>query len=154
MAITQYGKQVTLESLSGTFDGADLSVSDSYEGLVVKLKVPNMNWEDGQPKYEKTGASTDVFAGVILNVAGSNVSSTSTPPLDPHGTFPGGRVVRVGTRGLFLMKCSRAVTASGAGSQLTPDANGEVTPATSGTNLFGRIVAANPNPNNLLLVQI
>ena len=154
MAINQYGKQVIQETLTGTFDPGDLTVADSNEGLVAKPSATNANWQDGQPKYEKTSASADIFASVILNVPGANITSTTSPALDPHGTVPGGNTVRVGTRGIFLLKCSRAVTGADVGSQLTPDANGQVTPASTGTNLFGRVVAAAPNPNNLLLVQI
>ena len=154
MAINRYGKEVRQQRLTGTYDGTDLSVADSNEGLVAKLKTPNADWQDGIGKYEKTGASTDNFAGVIGEVAGADITSTSSPALDPHGTVPGGNSVTIYTQGVFLLKCSRAVTGADAGSQLTPDANGEVTPATSGNNLFGRVLAADPNPNNLLLVQI
>ena len=157
MAINQLGKIVQKETDSGTFDSGDLSPSDSNEGLIATFKA-NTAWQDGQAKYVKPSASTDQFAGVILNVSGTSLSSTTQPTLDPHGTSPGGNTVTVGTRGNYLLKTNAAVEAGWEGRAVIPNATvpGRVDAvATPGANtVVGRVIASNPNTNNLILVRL
>ena len=158
MAINQYGKQVVKETDNGTFDDGDLSQADANEGLIVTFKA-NDNWQDGQAKYVKPTAIGDTFAGVVLNVSKANLTSTSVPSLDPLSTAPGGNVVRVGTRGNYLLKKESAVQASDRGDAVVPSTvtAGQVvtkgTPAATDT-VVGYVIGAADNPNNLLLVRL
>ena len=157
MAINQYGKQTVLETVSGSYDSGDLTSADANNGLIVKVKGPNADYQDGIGKYEKPTADTDQFGGVILNVGGGDLSSTSVPRLDARGTAPDDRSVRLGTRGSFLLVKDAAVTPADTGMRVHPSATaaGQVTvSAATGKAYFGTVLASAVNSRNLILVKI
>ena len=157
MAFNQLGRQVIKETMSGTYDSS-IDQDDSYEGVLVKFAASNRRWQAGQPAYVKTTDVTDLVAGVLLNVSGAKISSTTSPRLYPYGTVPGGRVCTVATRGLVLIKFTNNIGINSVGRYVVPSAtDGEAqwktTPATD-DHVMGVIVAADNNPNNLALVSI
>ena len=158
MAFNQLGRQVIKETMSGTYDSS-IDQDDSNEGVLVKFGTGNHLWRNGQPSYVKTTDVTDLVAGVLLNVSGAKISSTTQPRLYPYGTVPGGRVCTVATRGIVLVKFTNAILINSVGRYVVPSAtDGEAqwktTPATD-DHVMGVIVAADINAaNNLALVSI
>ena len=157
MAFNQLGRQVIKETMSGTYDSS-IDQDDSNEGVLVKFGTGNHLWQNGQPAYVKTTGLNDVVAGVLLNVSGAKISSTTQPRLYPYGTVPGGRVCVVATRGIVLVRFRANVNINSVGRyaiasaddglaevKQTPDPN---------DNLVGIIVASDNNTNNLALVSI
>lgn len=157
MAITQLGRQVIHQKASGTHSG--LTQADANEGVLVRYNAGNTAWQNGQPQYVKTNAVNQRAAGVVQNVAGANITSSTEPSLDPRGTAPGGSVVTVATQGFVLLKFDTALTATSSGQRVWPSTTAglaatHASTIPAGAVFLGTIVAADDNTNNVGLVAL
>ena len=123
MAINHLGRQVVRESENAKYSGTAFSQADANMGLLAQYSSGG-SLAEGTGAVTKTSAKTDSCAGVVLNVSEANITSSTVPPLDPHGTVPGGKTLRLGKQGLFILEFASVKAAADVGTPVVPAANG------------------------------